>query len=43
ERGYCCRNGCRHCPYNYLKKKEHTSVKPDGLHRQNAGNDNRGQ
>jgi len=17
ERGYCCGNGCRHCPYNY--------------------------
>ena len=17
ERGYCCANGCRHCPYNY--------------------------
>jgi hypothetical protein len=27
ERGYCCGNGCRHCPYNYEnvpepKKKE---------------------
>lgn len=19
ERGYCCGNGCRHCPYNYEK------------------------
>ncbi|MCD2424554.1 DUF5522 domain-containing protein [Niabella pedocola] len=17
QRGYCCSNGCRHCPYNY--------------------------
>jgi hypothetical protein len=17
KRGYCCKNGCRHCPYNY--------------------------
>jgi hypothetical protein len=27
QRGYCCGNGCRHCPFNYenvadLKKKE---------------------
>lgn len=20
ERGYCCKNGCRHCPYGYKKK-----------------------
>jgi hypothetical protein len=19
ERGYCCKNGCRHCPYGYKK------------------------
>lgn len=18
QRGYCCGNGCRHCPYNYV-------------------------
>jgi len=27
QRGFCCGNGCRHCPYNYenvpdLKKRE---------------------
>lgn len=22
KRGYCCKNGCRHCPYQ--KKKENT-------------------
>ena len=22
RRGYCCENGCRHCPYDF-KKKEH--------------------
>ncbi|WP_420148461.1 DUF5522 domain-containing protein, partial [Spirosoma sp.] len=22
KRGYCCRNGCRHCPYDFKKKKE---------------------
>ncbi len=21
ERGYCCKNGCKHCPYGYVKKK----------------------
>jgi hypothetical protein len=20
ERNYCCKNGCRHCPYNFKKK-----------------------
>ena len=23
KRGYCCRSGCRHCPYGYDKKKDH--------------------
>lgn len=22
ERGYCCGNGCLHCPYNYLNVRE---------------------
>lgn len=21
ERGYCCKNGCRHCAYGYVKSK----------------------
>ncbi len=24
ERGYCCGNGCRHCPYNYEMVPEPT-------------------
>jgi Family of unknown function (DUF5522) len=20
KRGYCCKNGCRHCPYDFKKK-----------------------
>jgi hypothetical protein len=20
QRGYCCRSGCRHCPYGYVKE-----------------------
>ncbi|WP_461093033.1 DUF5522 domain-containing protein [Spirosoma gilvum] len=22
KRGYCCRNGCRHCPYGFKKKEQ---------------------
>jgi hypothetical protein len=22
KRGYCCQNGCRHCPYGFRKEKE---------------------
>lgn len=22
KRGYCCKSGCRHCPYGYMKKKK---------------------
>jgi len=22
KRGYCCKSGCKHCPYNYDKKTD---------------------
>jgi Family of unknown function (DUF5522) len=22
DRGYCCRSGCRHCPYGFVKEEE---------------------
>jgi hypothetical protein len=22
KRGYCCQNGCRHCPWNYSASKK---------------------
>ena len=22
KRGYCCKNNCKHCPYNYKKNNE---------------------
>jgi hypothetical protein len=22
KRGYCCRSGCRHCPYGFVKEDE---------------------
>jgi hypothetical protein len=39
QRGYCCGNGCRHCPYNYenvdkplqrklLAQKQHDKKEP---------------
>lgn len=26
ERGYCCQNGCRHCPYGF-RKEDRDAVK----------------
>ncbi|WP_176420426.1 DUF5522 domain-containing protein [Lutibacter flavus] len=25
KRGYCCKNGCRHCPFGFNKKTGNTS------------------
>jgi hypothetical protein len=25
KRGYCCKNGCRHCPYGF-KKEDHDKL-----------------
>lgn len=22
QRGYCCKNGCKHCPWKYNKEKD---------------------
>ena len=35
QKGFCCGNGCRHCPYNYEnvpepKRSELLSLIPDG-------------
>jgi hypothetical protein len=35
DRGHCCGNGCRHCPYKYInvpdpKRGELLSLVPDG-------------
>jgi Family of unknown function (DUF5522) len=37
ERGYCCGNGCLHCPYNYEKVPEPRRTE---LLRQKHGNSN---
>ncbi|HEX8198146.1 MAG TPA: DUF5522 domain-containing protein [Pyrinomonadaceae bacterium] len=31
ERGYCCGNGCRHCPYQTIeaKEKENLPISPN--------------
>ena len=34
SRGYCCRSGCRHCPYGFVredKKSNPPHVSPDKL------------
>lgn len=28
KRGFCCRNGCRHCPYGFKKLKLPKEDKP---------------
>jgi hypothetical protein len=27
KRGYCCKNGCRHCPYGFKKTDDKISEK----------------
>ncbi|HYG12470.1 MAG TPA: DUF5522 domain-containing protein [Pyrinomonadaceae bacterium] len=31
RRGYCCRNGCRHCPYGFEKegREDEAAEKPE--------------
>ncbi len=29
KRGYCCKSGCRHCPWNYQKKPKDQDKKDD--------------
>ncbi len=29
KRGYCCKNGCKHCPWNYRKEKSGISGKAE--------------
>ncbi|MBK6730586.1 MAG: hypothetical protein IPG60_06320 [Bacteroidetes bacterium] len=40
DRGYCCNNGCRHCPYKSNENNNSELIKPNSLHRPNTGNDN---
>ncbi|WP_195759206.1 DUF5522 domain-containing protein [Pedobacter puniceum] len=27
KRGYCCKNGCKHCPWSYKKEKPEKNIK----------------
>ncbi|GAB3177279.1 DUF5522 domain-containing protein [Telluribacter humicola] len=29
KRGYCCKNGCRHCPYGFTTRVAGGAVKPE--------------
>ncbi len=31
ERGYCCNNGCRHCPYRIKTGEESEKLLPESL------------
>ena len=35
KRGYCCRSGCRHCPYGYDKKTDSFRKKDGGSGKSN--------
>ncbi|MEI7486093.1 MAG: DUF5522 domain-containing protein [Chryseobacterium sp.] len=28
KRGYCCKNGCKHCPYGFEKEKKDITKSP---------------
>jgi hypothetical protein len=30
NRGYCCRSGCRHCPYGYVREVNQPQQKSTG-------------
>jgi hypothetical protein len=29
KKGYCCENGCKHCPYGFKKSKDQANKKKD--------------
>lgn len=29
KRGFCCKSGCRHCPWNYKKRSQETNQTAD--------------
>jgi len=33
QRGYCCQNGCRNCPYGFKKPSDTIDTTPAGLRR----------
>lgn len=35
KRGYCCKSGCRHCPYGFNKKTGGFEQKPSETNRKN--------
>lgn len=32
KRGYCCKNGCKNCPWNYRQRKEKKNRRDDKPH-----------
>ena len=29
RRGYCCQSGCRHCPWEYRKRRDANDIRAD--------------
>jgi len=42
DRGYCCGNGCRHCPYEYKNVPEPRRSQLNMQRKQEAGSDSNG-
>jgi hypothetical protein len=38
NKGYCCGNGCKHCPYNYVAVPEPKKTEMQALLLNNANN-----
>jgi hypothetical protein len=42
ERGYCCGNGCRHCPYDYERVEELKKAESEERERSEKSGERRG-
>ncbi|MFN6037914.1 MAG: DUF5522 domain-containing protein [Bacteroidota bacterium] len=40
KRGYCCKSGCKHCPYGYCKKTDRFITSNDSTKKQNDNEKN---
>jgi hypothetical protein len=39
KRGYCCKSGCRHCPWKYRKQDQNAEDETEGKMRQGTDPD----
>ncbi len=38
KRGYCCKSGCRHCPYGFKDEKKQDKSSPRSNQKSNSSN-----